>query len=115
MKKVVLFFLTLLIIEKSFSQQSESSLPRVINDTLFTRSGYKVIVGQDLNIGTGATSDGDFKFIRRNSSGFGTAMLMTDNNSYNKSQLSLPRNLAGHKGKVVKIVTRGNNKIGITY
>jgi hypothetical protein len=42
-------------------------------------------------------------------------MVMTDNNSYNKSQLSLPRNMAGHKGKVVKIVTRGNKRIGITY
>lgn len=115
MKKIILFFATLLIISKSFSQDSDSSLPRIFKDTLFTTSGYKIVVGQDINIGTGATPDGDFKFIRRNSSGFGTAMIMTDNNSYNKSQLSLPRNMAGHKGKVVKIVTRGNKKIGITY
>ena len=85
------------------------------NDTLYTQSGFKVYEGQELNIGVGATPDGDFKFIRRNSSGFGTAMVMTDNNSYNKSQLSLPRSMAGHKGKVIKIVKRGNSKIGITY
>jgi hypothetical protein len=42
-------------------------------------------------------------------------MMMTDNNSYNKSQLSLTRSMAGHKGKVVKIVPRGNKRIGITY
>ena len=115
MKKVFLFCVTLLIISKTFSQDNDSSLPRIVKDTLFTTSGYKIAVGQEINIGTGATPDGDFKFIRRNSSGFGTAMIMTDNNSYNKSQLSLPRNMAGHKGKVAKIVTRGNKKIGITY
>jgi hypothetical protein len=72
-------------------------------------------VGQNIHLGAGTTPDGDFKFIRRNSSGFGTMMVTTDNNAYNKSELSLPRNMAGHQGKVVKIVTRGNKKIGITY
>lgn len=115
MKRTLLFFATLFTFSNSYSQEKDSTLPKVIEDTLFTTSGYKIVVGQDLSIGTGATPDGDFKFIRRNSSGFGTAMIMSDNNSYNKSQLSLPRNMAGHKGKVVKIVTRGNKKIGKTY
>jgi Short C-terminal domain len=115
MKRIFLFFLTLHFLANSYSQDKDSTLPKIIEDTLFTTSGYKIIVGQDVNIGTGATPDGDFKFIRRNSSGFGTAMMMSDNNSYNKSQLSLPRNMAGHKGKVVKFVTRGNKKIGKTY
>lgn len=107
----IFFIPTLLLLTTSicFSQTKYE------NDTLYTQSGYKVYVGQELNIGVGATPDGDFKFIRRNSSGFGTAMAMTNNNSYNKSQLSLPRNVAGHKGKVIKIVKRGSKKIGITY
>ena len=115
MKKTCLFFATLFFFANSYSQDNDSTLPKVVEDTLFSTSGYKIVIGQDLNIGTGATPDGDFKFIRRNSSGFGTAMIMSDNNSYNKSELSLPRNMAGHKGKVVKIVTRGNKKIGKTY
>ncbi len=115
MKSYLLLFALTLLISKSYSQDSDTTLPRLVKDTLFTMSGYKIVVGQEINLGTGSTPDGDFKFIRRNSSGFGTMMVMTDNNSYNKSQLSLPRNLAGHKGKVAKIVTRGNKKIGIKY
>jgi len=115
MKTTCLYFVMLFFFANSYSQDKDSTFPKVVEDTLFTTSGYKIVIGQDLNIGTGSTPDGDFKFIRRNSSGFGTAMIMTDNNSYNKSQLSLPRNMANHKGKVVKIVTRGNKKIGKTY
>ena len=115
MKKILTALTFSLIFLNAFSQDKDSTLPKLVDDTLFTTSGYKIVVGQDINLGTGSTPDGDFKFIRRNSSGFGTMMVMTDNNSYNKSQLSLPRNMAGHKRKVVKIVTRGNKKIGKTY
>jgi hypothetical protein len=113
MKKILTALTFTIIFSNAFSQ--DSTAPKLVEDTLFTTSGYKIIVGQDIHLGTGSTPDGDFKFIRRNSSGFGTAMMMTDNNAYNKSQLSLPRNMAGHKGKIVKIVTRGNKKIGQTY
>lgn len=115
MKRAFLLFTAILFLTNLYSQDKDNTLPRLIADTLYTTSGYKIVVGQDVNIGTGTTPDGDFKFIRRNSSGFGTMLVMTDNNSYNKSQLSLPRNMTGHKGKVVKIVKRGNKKIGITY
>lgn len=114
-KKILTAFTFSLIYSIAFSQDKDDKLPKLVEDTLFTTSGYKIIVGQDVNLGTGSTPDGDFKFIRRNSTGFGTMMLMTDNHSYNKSQLSLPRNMAGHKGKVIKIVTRGTNKTGKTY
>lgn len=115
MKKTFLLFVAIALTTTGFGQNNKQALPRVIEDTLFTTSGYKIVVGEDINIGTGSTPDGDFKFIRRNSTGFGTAMATTNNNAYNKSQLSLPRNMAGHKGKVVKIATRGNKRIGKTY
>ena len=115
MKKTLLLLVTITCISKSYTQDKDNMLPKLVGDTLFSTSGYKITVGQEINIGTGTTPDGDFKFIRRNSSGFGTMMVMTDNNSYNKSQLSLQRNMAGHKGKVIKIVSRGNKKIGIMY
>jgi|688.fasta_scaffold812981_1 hypothetical protein len=104
-----------LILNSIISYSQESDLPKFENDTLYTSSGFKVTADQELKIGTGSTNDGDFKFIRRNSTGFGTLMTTTDNNAYNKSQLSLPRNMAGHKGKVVKIVRRGTKKMGFTY
>jgi len=110
MKKILTTLLLTTIFSNAFSQGA-----KFVNDTLISATGYKIIPGQEIFIGTGSTPDGDFKFIRRNSSGFGTAMIMTNNNAYNKSQLSLPRNMAGHKGKVIKIVTRGNKKIGETY
>ena len=115
MKKFFALLITTVFISKAYSQSNDNALPRLVDDTLFTTSGYRVIVGEDINLGVGATPDGDFKFIRRNSTGFGTLMVQTDNNAYNKSQLSLPRNMAGHKGKVVKIVARGNKRIGVTY
>lgn len=115
MRKLLLAFICFCSLPNLYSQDKEKSLPKLIEDTLISTSGYRIIVGQEINIGTGSTPDGDFKFIRRNSTGFGTMMIMTDNNSYNKSQLSLPRNVAGHKGKVVKIVTRGSKRSGYTY
>jgi len=84
-------------------------------DTLYSLSGYKVYKGLVIHIGTGSTPDGDFKFIRRNSTGFGTLMATTDNNSYNKDQFSMPRTYAGHKGETVKIVERGSKKTGYVW
>ena len=88
---------------------------RFENDTLYSSSGFKVYKGLELNIGTGSTPDGDFKFIRRNSTGFGAAMTATNSYSYNKEQFSLQRSYAGHKGPVVKIVQRGTKKTGYVY
>ncbi|WP_336689828.1 MULTISPECIES: SHOCT domain-containing protein [unclassified Chryseobacterium] len=115
MKKFLSTLSIILIFSNAFSQEKDATQTRLVGDTLITRSGFKITVGQDINLGTGSTPDGDFKFIRRNSTGFGTIMTMTNSNSYNKSQFSLPRNMAGHKGKVVKIVVRGNEKIGQTF
>ena len=108
--KTPLFFFLLIAI--SFSCYSQS---KFTNDTIYLETGYKIYKGIELNIGVGATPDGDFKFIRRNSTGFGTLMEVTNNNSYNKSQLSLPRTFAGHKASVIKIVERGTKKMGFTY
>ena len=88
---------------------------RFENDTLYSSSGFKIYKGLELNIGAGSTPDGDFKFIRRNSTGFGAVMATTNNNAYNKDQFSLQRSYAGHKGPVVKIVQRGTKKTGYVY
>lgn len=84
------------------TQVGENSLARYVKDILFRASSYKIVIREKLIIGTGFAPDGDFKFIRRNSTGFGKTMLMTDDYSYNKCQLSLPRNMAGHRAELVK-------------
>lgn len=115
MKKSLLIVVTCLLSIEAISQENDTSASRLVNDTLFTKSGYKIVIGDKVKIGTGSTPDGDFKFIRRNSTGFGTALIMTNDNSYNKSQLSLPRNMAGYNAEVVKFVVRGTRKIGFRY
>jgi hypothetical protein len=109
------FFTWTLIFSSVMTFAQNAELPKFENDTLYTSSGFKIYVGQSLTLGTGSTPDGDFKFIRQNSTGFGTMMATTDNNAYNKSQLSLPRSMAGHKCEVKKIATRGNKRIGFKY
>ncbi len=44
--------------------QTENSLPRLNGDTLITTSGFNVIEGGKLKMGTGTMIDGDFKFVR---------------------------------------------------
>ena len=99
----------------SFAQTSQGE--KFKKDTLYTTGGFKIYIGQVLNIGTGSTPDGDFKFIRKNSTGLsamGTA-LSSDDNRYINSQLALPRSMSGHTGEVIKILKRGNKRVGIVY
>ena len=106
---------TLLSLLLVFASLASSSQTKLEEDTIYSTSGFKVYKGQELYIGTGSTDDGDFKFIRRNSTGLGTMLMQTGDNRYDKSELSLPRNMAGHKGRVVKLVRRGTKKMGYTY
>lgn len=85
------------------------------NDTLYFDSGFKITKGQELKFGTGTMDNGNFKFIRVNSTGFAAIMTATDNQAYNNSQNSLNRSMAGHKGTVVKIVQRGTKKTGYIF
>ncbi|MDE3124640.1 MAG: hypothetical protein KGK14_03930, partial [Bacteroidota bacterium] len=64
MKKTFLVIATLFLFVKSYSQNKYSTLPKLVGDTLFTTSGYKIVEKQDIKIGTGSMPDGDFKFIR---------------------------------------------------
>lgn len=108
--KRVLVLLSLLVITLTCFSQAKFE-----NDTLYTESGFKVFKGQKLNIGVGSTDDGDFKFIRANSTGLGNVLSTTSDNAYNKQQQSLKRRYAGHIGEVVKIVKRGTKRMGFTY
>lgn len=115
MRKTFLLLLISTIACKTFSQNTVSSLPRIIKDTLFTTSGYKIIEKEDIKVGIGTMPDGDFKFIRRNS---GSLFAYNSNNGYQglaNEANAFPRNQAGLKFKVKSVEQRGSKKHGYIY
>lgn len=113
MKIIIAFFITwpcwCLAQNDSTSNPSQSQLK---GDTLFTQSGYKVIDGVKLKLGTGSMPDGDFKFIRRNA---GSLFNYTGNQARANEANALPRNNAGLEYKVIRIDKRGTKKHGYVY
>lgn len=114
--KILITVLTAIAISTSaFCQDNDSTLPKIVNDTLFTTSGYKIVEGQEIKIGTGAMPDGDFKFIRRNSA---SLFNYTSNNGYQNqanAANAFPRSQAGLKYKIKSVEKRGNKKRGYVY
>ena len=107
MKKIALLFLLSFFTAKSFSQNAESSLPKMVGDTLYTSYGYKITVGQDIKLGTGSNLNGDFKYISASNSPFPHAP--------NARQVVLHSNSNGHIAKVKKIKREGNSRKGYVY
>lgn len=99
---------TLLLI--IFSLCSYAQEYKISKDTLFTPSGYKIIEGEMVKVGTGSTNNGDFKFIRVNSASMMKSYsvirsLANDANAF-------PREKSGQNFKVIKLEKRGNEKRG---
>lgn len=103
------------IVSRTFSQDADNSLPKIIKDTLFTTSGYKIVEKQDIKIGTGSMPDGDFKFIRRNSASLFNYYSTTGYQGLANQANAFPRNQAGLKYKIKSIEQRGNKKHGYVY
>ena len=89
--------------------QTESKLN---GDTLTTSTGYKIIKGQELKIGVGTMTDGDFKYIRTNSASLLNYTSSTGYQGLANSANALPRNSSGLTMKVIKVEARGNKKRG---
>jgi len=113
--KKFLFTLTLIFIIFQVFSQSDSTLPRIVKDTLFTTSGYKVVEGQEIKIGTGTMPDGDFKFIRRNSNSLFSYYSTTGYQNQANAANAFPRSQAGLKYKIKTVEKRGNKKHGYVY
>lgn len=95
--------------------QTEPQEPHMVDDTLITRTGFKIYEGLKLKTGTGAMPDGDFKFVRINSASF---FRYSSTNGYNglaNQANSFPRGNAGLQFKVVRIDKRGSKKNGFVY
>ena len=104
MKKVLL--LSLACFSVILSDCQTAVVPRFENDTLYTTSGYKIIVGQEIKLGLGTKDNGDFKFITA-----GKTLLSTPN----QRSPSLRSSASGHTAIVKKIKTEGNSRNGYVY
>jgi hypothetical protein len=113
MQKLFLFFVTLTLISNSYAQ--ESSLPRLVGDTLLTTSGYKMVEKQDVKIGIGSMPDADFKFIRINSGSLFAYSSTTGYNGLANQANSFPRNQSGLTYKIKRFERRGNRKHGYVF
>lgn len=114
MKKVVFALLLSAPALASYSQ-SNSSKMELKKDTLFTKSGFKVAVGDKIKIGTGSMPDGDFKFKRTNS---GSLFAYYSNTGYQglaNQANALSRSSSGLQYKVIRIDKRGDKKHGYVY
>jgi hypothetical protein len=100
---------------KAFSQDNDSTLPRITKDTLFTTSGYKIAEKQEIKIGTGSTPDGDFKFIRRNIASLFAYNSTTGYQGLANSANAFPRSQSGLKYKIKTVEKRGSKKHGYVY
>jgi hypothetical protein len=111
MKRIlfVLLFTTYL----ANAQEKEKTY--ISGDTLFTSTGYNIIKGGQIKVGTGATPDGDFKYIRINQASIFRYSSTTGNNSGANSANAFPRNRSGYKYEVLSVNERGNKKNGYVY
>lgn len=115
MKKLLTVLSLTLFFSSAFSQESDSTLPRIVKDTLFTTSGYKIVEGQEVKIGTGTMPDGDFKFIRTNASSLFAYYSTTGYQNQANAANAFPRSQAGLKYKIKSVEKRGNKKHGYVY
>lgn len=89
---------------------AQNDLPRVDNDTLFTTSGFRVIVGADLKLGTGSLPNGNFKYVAISASSWANVM-----DGGNMSKSGIGRRYSGHLVRVKKFRKDGNKKRGYVY
>lgn len=81
---------------------------RVIDDTLYTANGFKIVVGDDVKLGTGTMPNGSYKYIN-----FSQLSFMGGNNRNNNGDLG--KNWNGHKFRVKYFRKDGTKKRGFTY
>jgi hypothetical protein len=104
MKKMLIFSLVCSSTILTYCQTNV--LPRIENDTLYTTSGYKIGVGQEIKLGIGTQDNGDFKFI---------TAAKTLLSPPNQRLPSLHASADGHTVTVKKIKAEGNSKNGYVY
>jgi hypothetical protein len=125
MTKIISITMFLIFTVVSYSQTSKEARQakldakkssKKVSEIFRTKNGYEIAVGQDILIGVGSTPDGDFKFIRRNSSSLFAYYSTNGNQAIANSANAFPRSQSGYKYIVKAIERRGDEKHGyVTY
>lgn len=104
--KQLLFILT--VFPMIVSAQ-DSTLPRIVKDTLFTTCGYKIVEGSDIKLGVGSLPNGDFKYIAISAGSWANLM------DQSMSKSGIGRRYNGHLLRVKRFRKDGNKKHGYVY
>lgn len=92
-----------------FIARAQSDQPKVIDDTLFTTTGFKAVAGTDIKLGTGTLPNGDFKYITMSS----LSIIAINDPSHRPDPVS--RKMSGHLFHIKKFRKEGSKKRGYTY
>lgn len=100
-----------------FTKVDGPLVPRIENDSLYTSCGLVVGKGQKIKLGLGTMPDGNFKFIRINSTSlFNNIKASNYNSGFNANNAnSMNRHESGREFTIVKLEKRGDEKHGYTY
>lgn len=115
MKKLIFLYLMVLSVVNAIAQDAPPELPKIVNDTLFTTSGFKIIEKIDIKIGSGSMPDGDFKYIRTNANSLFNYSSTNGYNGLANQANSFSRSNSGLKYKIKTVEKRGSKKHGYVY
>ena len=105
--------LILLIVLPLFSLAQDNSPGTYCSgDTLYTRSGFRIVQGSKLTIGTGSIRNGAFRYIRTSSY---SLFRRSSNNGGGKQDNEFSPHYKGLQFEVVRIDRRGNKKQTFDY
>ena len=105
--------LTLLLVLPLFSlAQVNSTGHHLSGDTLYTRSGFKIVQGEKLTIGGGSMPDGSFKYIRVSSY---SLFRRAGNKGGEREENTFSPHYKGLQFEVIRIDRRGNEKQTYDY
>ena len=107
MKKCIIL---ILVLSTYVLQAQDSTYLR--NDSLFTASGYIIVPGQEIKVGVGSSSNGEFRYIKESTASFHYALNRGHPGAEN---ISLSQQKAHYSVTVIKIDTRGNKKNGYLF
>ncbi len=113
MKYVMQLFLLVCYLHTNAQQP----VPRIENDSLFTGSGMVIGKGQKIKLGLGTMPDGNFKFVRINTSSiFHNTEITNYNSGFNaNSANSMNRRESGREFSVKRLEKRGDENHGYRY
>jgi len=98
-----------LLLIMPFMAYAQSDLPKVIEDTLFTTTGFKAIAGTDIKLGVGTLPNGEFKYITESSA----SVMASFDAKYRPAPVG--RKWSGHLFHIKKFRREGNKKRGYTF